>query len=65
VDVSVPDEIIPGQLYIGAEGCLRNSAVLELLGIVAVLSVCHLQAPLSSVEHKIIPINDSADVRIR
>ncbi len=65
MDVSVPDEIIPGQLYIGAEGCLRNPAALELLGISAVLSVCHLDGVLRSVEHKVIAMNDAADVRIR
>ena len=52
-------------LYIGSEGCARNTPMLKRLQITHILSVCHFETDLSSsYEHLIVPINDDFEARL-
>jgi hypothetical protein len=62
-DVSVPDEVLVGRLYLGAEGSARNASALSELSITHVLSVCHFtdMVPVPMKCHLIIRVDDSLD----
>ena len=67
IDISVPDVVRHGSqyLYIGSEGCARNTPMLKRLQITHILSVCHFETDLSSsYEHLIVPINDDFEARL-
>lgn len=63
--VSLPNEILPGKLYIGDWEIAHNVAALEALGITHVLTICDEKPSLpSKITNKVILLSDSISQNI-
>jgi hypothetical protein len=64
VEISLPDEVIAGRLFIGNEGTARNKVGLRGLNVSHVLSVCHFDDKLPF-QHLVFPVNDALSTNLR